>query len=414
VFCGSYAIITRPDNEPQNGHSLCSFAPFGYFMNDQSPDIDQERLAALSAIGAQLGRGAELDDLLNLSVETVVRLTGAENGLLLLWDEATDDLRLLVARSADPSALADNLPIDQAMVAQALHDGASVMIGESALCVPLWARGRVIGLIYVAGGVAFAPGDLAWLEAVANQTAVALENRRLQEALQVAHQAKGDFVSLVTHELRLPMTVIKGYTDLLASGMTGSLNEQQGQFVDVIKRNLGRMSQLISDLSDINRLESGRAQFEKKPFDLRDVVEDVADALRAQLAGRGQVLVVEVGEGETAVTADPRRTNQILTNLLSNAHKYTPDGGQITIQIRPGADVVTVAVQDNGLGIAVESQPRIFDQFFRSEDPAVREQVGWGLGLTVAKLLTEAQGGEISFETTYGQGSAFAFTVPYA
>jgi signal transduction histidine kinase len=201
----------------------------------------------------------------------------------------------------------------------------------------------------------------------------------------------------------------------MVNGLAGALTDQQQQFLGVIKRNLERMNVLVSDLSDINRVESGRMQFEYKWFDAREVVADVVDSMQARLATRGQTLAVtEDGEGETAVYADPRRVNQVLTNLVSNAHKYTPDEGHIDIWLRPSESFVEIGVRDNGIGISAENQARLFTQFFRAEDEAVREQTGWGLGLSIVKMMVEAQGGEIWFESSFGVGSTFAFTVPSA
>jgi signal transduction histidine kinase len=388
-------------------------------MNEQLPDVAQARLSALYEFSALLTGELEQSELLDRALAAMTRLSGAEGAVLALFAAPDGVLRPIAAHQADPEQGA-------AILAQVANSGEGLLLpgpaaahlpGPGCLCAPLRARAQVIGAVYLekaaASGV-FVPADLALLQALADQTAVALHNFQLEEAVQTANKGKSDFVSLVTHELRLPLTAIKGYTDLIASGITGELNEQQKQFVAVIKRNLGRMSALISNLSDINRLESGRMQLDRKPCDIRDVLEDVAEALQEQLLARGQTLTVEIGEGETAVYADPNRLNQALSNLLSNAHHYTPDGGHITVQVRPGADFVVVAVEDDGLGISLENQARLFTPFFRAEDEAVREQPGWGLGLALTRLLIEAQGGEISFHSVYGQGSLFAFTVPSA
>lgn len=382
----------------------------------------QTRLSAVYEFSALVSGSLDQSNLLDRALEAMVRLSGADGAVLALFDVGDGVLRPVVARQMAVGQGVASL----ARVANTgegfLLDGAATdqapdQPGRASLCAPLQTRGRVLGAIYLEKAVGdgpFTAGDLALVEALAGQTAVALDNFRLQEAIQVANKSKSDFVSVVTHELRLPLTAIKGYTDLIASGMTGELNEQQRQFVDVIKRNLGRMSALISDLSDINRIESGRMQFDVKLFDIRDVVEDVGDALAGRLAERGQTLVVEMGEGGTAVYADPRRTNQVLTNLLHNAHQYTPPGGHITIRVHSGENLVEVAVQDDGLGISPENQARLFTPFFRAEDEAVREQPGWGLGLALAKNIVEAQKGTIACHSAPGQGSTFAFTVPSA
>ena len=196
--------------------------------------------------------------------------------------------------------------------------------------------------------------------------------------------------------------------------MAGELNDTQKQFLDVIRRNLDRMSRLISDLADINRIESGRMQFNIQEFELRDVVSDVTGSLSERIEARKQTIDVQVDDAVTAVYADPTRIGQVLTNLVSNANKYTPDGGHINVLVTSSETHAIVAVKDNGLGISEEDQEKLFTQFFRSESHEVREQPGWGLGLSIVRKMVEAQNGEISFESELDKGSTFTFSVPFA
>jgi len=196
--------------------------------------------------------------------------------------------------------------------------------------------------------------------------------------------------------------------------MTGSLTEQQKQFLQVIRRNLDRMQDLISDLSDINRIESGRMKFENQAFTILDTIQEVRDNLQEVIAGKNQSLMIEFSHGIGEVYADPKRIGQVLTNLVSNAHKYTPAGGKIAVQAKEAGDFVQIAVIDNGIGISEENQAKLFTQFFRAEDQAVREQNGWGLGLSIVKKIVEAQGGEIGFASEFDRGSTFTFTIPLA
>jgi signal transduction histidine kinase len=210
------------------------------------------------------------------------------------------------------------------------------------------------------------------------------------------------------------MTSIKGYTDLILAGMVGPLNEQQSDFLQIVKRNLDRMSILVRDLSDINRIESGRMKFEYDQFSLTETLDDVLDSVREAIEARKQKLVLDLSDNLADVYADQNRISQVLTNLISNANKYTPDGGKITVRIQQNGQYARVFVMDNGLGISEEDQAKLFTQFFRSEDEEVREQTGWGLGLSIVKKIVEAQGGEISCESKLGKGSNFTFTVPLA
>jgi signal transduction histidine kinase len=284
------------------------------------------------------------------------------------------------------------------------------------LAVPIRQEGIITGLITLETqqNVEINREDVAFVERLSDRAAVAIKNAKLYEAIHAANKAKSDFISLVAHELRVPMTSIKGYTDLMNAGLAGPLSDQQKQFLEVIRRNLTRMSSLISDLSDINHIESGRMKFDLKSFDLREVVADVADSLRERISNREQTLHIEIEDELPLVYADASRITQVLSNLMSNANKYTPDGGEIVVRAWPNGHSAIVSVQDNGLGISEEDQQKLFTQFFRAEDSKVREQSGWGLGLSIVRRMVEAQDGEITFESKLGAGSTFTFTIPLA
>jgi signal transduction histidine kinase len=234
----------------------------------------------------------------------------------------------------------------------------------------------------------------------------------LAEQIQEAQQAKHKFTSHVTHELRLPLTSIRGYTDLLRQGITGPMTEQQLNFLNVIKNNVERMSALISDLSDVNYLESGRMKLNQKLIFLDEYVEEALNSFKCKLAEKEQTLEVNIPEQSRPVYADPNRLMQIVSTLVSNAHKYTPQGGKITLRALEASDKVRVEISDSGIGISPADQEQIFTQFFRSEHEGVREHPGWGLALHLAKKLVEAMGGEMGFESTLNQGSTFWFTLP--
>jgi signal transduction histidine kinase/GAF domain-containing protein len=235
--------------------------------------------------------------------------------------------------------------------------------------------------------------------------------RDVTDELEVA-QAKTEFVSLVSHELRTPMTSIKGYTDLVLRGAAGELNEQQRQFLGIVKANVDRMADLVSDLLDISRIEAGRLYLEPEPLDLGGVILEISEELSESLRQRELALRVELQPGLPRVYADRRRVVQVLLNLLSNAYRYTPPGGTITIAVHARDERVQIDVIDTGIGIPEQIRAKIFERFYRADHPVVRQQTGTGLGLPIAKSLIEMHGGELTLHSEVDQGSTFSFTLP--
>jgi len=233
----------------------------------------------------------------------------------------------------------------------------------------------------------------------------------LAEQILDAQQAKNKFISHVTHELRLPLTSIRGYTDLMLKGIVGPINEQQLNFLNVIKNNVERMSALISDLSDVNYLETGRMKLNQKLIFLDEHIQEALVNFKPKITEKEQTLEVDIPEQTRPVYADPARLVQVVSTLTSNAWKYTPKGGKITIRALESDGKVKVEVSDTGIGIAPADQEKIFTPFFRSEDEAVREHPGWGLALHLARRLVEAMGGEMGFQSAPNQGSTFWFTL---
>ncbi|MCA9933951.1 MAG: GAF domain-containing sensor histidine kinase [Ardenticatenaceae bacterium] len=402
-----------------------------FTQTDQALDRRVQELSLFQRLDQQLNKSLDLNRVLGLALDWALAHTEADGGSIGLMEqvEETDErvLRLLAHKGSHEIEDGGVVPATHPILAQVLAQGESIVTRDVTLAqsidgspsrvqlvVPVKREGTITGLITLESHRlnAIAQDDVEFVERLADRAAVALENSRLYEEIHAANKAKSEFVSLVTHELRLPMTSIKGYTDLMVSGMTGELNDQQKQFMEVIRRNLNRMNRLISDLSDINRIESGRMKFEMRDFYVQDVVEDVSESLQEAIAGRQQRLTLEVPSDLPPVHADPARISQVLSNLMSNAHKYTQERGHILVKAQQNGRFLTVSVMDNGVGISEEDQAKLFTQFFRAESREVREQQGWGLGLSIVKKMVEAQGGEISFVSQLGKGSRFTFTVP--
>lgn len=283
--------------------------------------------------------------------------------------------------------------------------------GPHRLATPITSVGQSDGVLIVERSTAFTDIELQFLERLAGRASAALENARLYRQVQQSNDAKTRFISVVTHELRIPMASIRGYVDLLLSGAAGTISEKQHSQLEVINTNVDRMSTLVSDLSDISRIESGRLSLKYESISLVDSLRETISSLALKFNEKKYNLEIDIPEDIPNVYADSFRVVQVLTNLISNALKYAPHDGRIKISTKTRGEYVYVEVCDNGIGISQEDQSQLFTQFFRSEDQAVQAQQGWGLGLSVAKSLINLMGGDIGFESKLGEGSTFWFTL---
>ena len=238
------------------------------------------------------------------------------------------------------------------------------------------------------------------------------ENFQMKQSNQQASETKQKFLSQVSHELRTPLTAIKGYSDLLSRCAVGPINEAQRKFLGVIDTNVNRMSELLSNLSDLSRLEGGRLKIQTDLVSIQDLVEQSLRVLLPMIEKKGQQLTIDLPTNLPDAYVDSERFVQVLTNLINNAHLYTASGGYLSIKASQPEKYIRFEVADNGCGISPEDQIHLFTPFFRSEDPLVRQEAGWGLGLYISKLLVELMGGEMGFSSTYARGSTFWFTQP--
>ena len=226
----------------------------------------------------------------------------------------------------------------------------------------------------------------------------------------------GEVLSFVAHELKNPLSSIRGYTDLLLSSAVGELNPQQIQFLTTIRANINRMSELITDLSDVSLVDSDRLKLDRSPIPIPSLVDEVTQLLLPQLDEKNLLFCTDIQSDLPIVHSDKKRISQILINLIGNAAKYTPPGGRIDFVIRNittnGRNFCQFSVKDLGIGIKETDKNRIFQQYFRAEDAQSREIPGTGLGLYITKRLTEVLGGEIWFESEFNKGSTFHFHNP--
>lgn len=227
-------------------------------------------------------------------------------------------------------------------------------------------------------------------------------------------QMKNEFVSTVSHELRTPLTSIKGYIDLILDGEAGEINEIQREFLSIVKQNSDRLVELINDMLDISRIESGRIHLKIQPLDMSDLIAGAVDTFQAVSDQSGHKLLPKAPRDLPKVAGDRDRVGQVLMNFISNAIKYSPEGGSVTVKAKQDGDMAIVAITDQGIGIAKEDQAKLFTKFYRVDSSLTREIGGTGLGLSICKSIIELLGGKVGVKSTPGKGSTFWFSLPVA
>jgi PAS domain S-box-containing protein len=223
---------------------------------------------------------------------------------------------------------------------------------------------------------------------------------------------KSEFVSMVSHELRTPMTSIKGYVDLLHSGMAGSMTDGQLHFLAKAKNNADRLTVLVNGLLDISRLDAGAMALDLDNVNVLEIIERVVDELKPRATERGQSLEVLAGPPLPLVRADPHQVARIVTNLVDNALKYTPQAGQVVVDAQTDGEFLWISVRDTGMGISAADQEKLFSRFFRTERAVRSGTGGAGLGLYITRSLVELHGGDIWVDSREDQGSTFTFSLP--
>jgi signal transduction histidine kinase len=237
--------------------------------------------------------------------------------------------------------------------------------------------------------------------------------RAHNEELRELDGLKDEFVALVSHELRTPLTSIRGYLELVLDGEPGSLDEEQARFLRVVERNAIRLQGLVGDLLFIAQVEAGRLALDHAPVDVAELAAEAVEAARPAADEKGLELVVETPDA-APVAGDRGRLSQLLDNLVSNAVKFTPAGGRVTVAAAGDGDRLVLTVSDTGIGIPTIEQPQLFQRFFRASSATSEAIPGTGLGLTIAKAIAEAHGGRIRCESAEGEGTTFTVELPVA
>lgn len=250
--------------------------------------------------------------------------------------------------------------------------------------------------------------DLALAEELARRAALAIENARLFTEAQRATRARDEMLGVVAHDLRNPLNTITMGAELLLE-VIPSERAMERRHAEIVRRAADRMNRLIQDLLDVRRMDEGRLTVDPHPEPVASVVGDAVEMLRPLAAASALTLEGELAADLPRVLVDPARVQQVFSNLLGNAIKFTPGGGHITLRAERASGEVRFAVTDTGPGIPTDQVPHIFGRFWQGNRGDRR---GIGLGLAIAKGIVEAHGGRIWVESRLGEGSTFFFTVP--
>jgi signal transduction histidine kinase len=429
-----------------------------YTQTDQALAERVDELSVMQRIDRELNASLDIERILSITLDWSMMRSKANAGLIGMIEG--DNLRVMASvgyteeQIGDPGSfitknlpgLAELLSSEDALPLlsaagksnngnnsgeshQALENPVREMIAcilpeaQSQILIPFKRESNVIGIIFLESisTTGFADDIVAFLSRLSDHAAIAISNAQLYGEVQTANLAKSQFVSAAAHELKNPLTSIKGYSDLLVGGAVGPVSDGQASFLTTIRTNAVRMETLVSDLQDISRIEAGQLQLHFSNVSLVEITDEVERTFKKQIEEKDQTLDVQLPENLSPMWCDNTRVIQILTNLVSNATKYTPEGGELVIRAEQVSNewdpegveqVIHIAVRDTGIGIGQDDQNKIFQQFFRSEDTKVREAIGTGLGLSITKRLVEMQGGRIWFESELENGTTFHFTIP--
>ncbi len=405
-----------------------------YELTDQELAARVEELSVMQRIDRELNASLEMDRAMRITLEWALRQSNMEAGLIGMLHESK--LQVMAHQGFDEKTAAlfeqpleANFPAMKLSVESGQPQRVSVTAvkekllasAHTQISIPIRRETEVIGLLHLESA-SDALVDVAFLTRLTDHAAIAISNAQLYGEVRRANYAKSEFVSFVAHELKNPMTSIKGYTDLMAGGAVGPINEMQANFLNTIKANVIRMDTLVSDLNDISKIEAGRLSLTYKPADVPTLIDDTVRSLKKQIEDKKQTLVLKLAENLPNIWADRVRVVQTLVNLLSNSHKYTPEGGTLEVGAEESPNhwdpngaprVVHIWVKDNGVGMTPEDQKKVFQQYFRTEY-SKEMAAGTGLGLNITKRLVEMQGGKIWFESVFKGGTTFHITVPVA
>ena len=409
---------------------------------------DNLRLQALEQLldsSKALSATLELSEVADILLRVTLQQSEYQTGFVLLMEERSAPPTIV------PAAASGELLAAGGQLAERAFEEHQTLVGQDvafcrldggelryALAVPLRAQGEVNGVLLLCSeqAVALRPGITEGIALLANHAGAALRNAALYGKLDHAYQhvqeldrLKSEFIAIASHELRTPLSIVLGYTMMVRDQSAA----EQRQYLERVMESAQRIKDIVDDMVSLRHLENGEAQYAPEPVVIQELVQHTIDRIRSSGTERQQNISVQLPEKPLQFACDREKLLLILGHLLSNAVRFTPDGGRIVVrtELRAADSLdrngrylapsriaatlpwVVVEVQDNGIGIAEHEQPRIFDRFYQVANSLTRDHGGTGLGLALVRELMTMLGGAVWVESQHGQGSTFSIALPY-